>query len=620
MRRKDIKHVNIFKHITNRKNTETMSNIKDSKNMKNILKAITPLRRRIHFNRVIAILTTGLVISAGLSLILAIISIVMPIPFLFKKMFSIYLIFTVSSIITSLLLRPGLLHTLKIGDRLGLDERLVTAYYYMDDNSLLSQLQVKDTLETVKKKDFKRLYPLKFPMREFLIFLGLTLLVAATSIIPSSPKEKAVVMENTSKEIEKQIEKIDKEKDEILEDEFVVAEIEELLKELKQARNEEDAIKALSITRNKLEEKLEELIEKGQDGEGVEGSEEISDGLEKKSEKKLDKELEKELGDLIASLDNSKNEIADTARRNNINLAQIDKLGSKGQQGKGDTNSQGDKGENSSGDDSNADRNGSTDNQSMDNQGSAGNDTGSTGKSGSQSESGSGSEGESGSSSDGEYGNIYGENGSGGNNTDGSSENKSGNASNSNQTGVKGSSEGNGQDTGQNLGESTSQDAGEGIGEGSGQSDGEGSSQGTGQGSNSGKGTGEGTGQGAGEGSGDGAGEGSNNGVEGYNGENSDNVSAGREPGEKKSKDYEMVYIPKRLGGDTKASSVKGSMSDSGDSIRYDAEGAPVEKGYMLPYNEVLQQYKDEAVTGIENHPVPPGMKEIVRDYFSSLE
>jgi hypothetical protein len=112
VRRKDIKHVNIFKHITNRKNTETMSNIKDSKNMKNILKAITPLRRRIHFNRVIAILTTGLVISAGLSLILAIISIVMPIPFLFKKMFSIYLIFTVSSIITSLLLRPGLLPSL----------------------------------------------------------------------------------------------------------------------------------------------------------------------------------------------------------------------------------------------------------------------------------------------------------------------------------------------------------------------------------------------------------------------------------------------------------------------------------------------------------------------------
>jgi len=81
-----------------------------------------------------------------------------------------------------------------------------------------------------------------------------------------------------------------------------------------------------------------------------------------------------------------------------------------------------------------------------------------------------------------------------------------------------------------------------------------------------------------------------------------------------------MVYIPKRLGGDTKASSVKGSMSDSGDSIRYDAEGVPVEKGYMIPYNEVLQHYKDEAVTGIENHPVPPGMKEIVRDYFSSLE
>ena len=81
-----------------------------------------------------------------------------------------------------------------------------------------------------------------------------------------------------------------------------------------------------------------------------------------------------------------------------------------------------------------------------------------------------------------------------------------------------------------------------------------------------------------------------------------------------------MVYVPERLGGDSEASIVEGNVSNSGNSIWYNARGVPLEKGYMVPYNEVLQYYKDEAATVIETYPIPPGMKEIVRDYFSSLE
>ncbi len=44
------------------------------------------------------------------------------------------------------------------------------------------------------------------------------------------------------------------------------------------------------------------------------------------------------------------------------------------------------------------------------------------------------------------------------------------------------------------------------------------------------------------------------------------------------------------------------------------------EKGEIVPYQEVFNQYKEEAMNNIDKEEIPYGLKDIVRDYFTSLE
>ncbi len=55
----------------------------------------------------------------------------------------------------------------------------------------------------------------------------------------------------------------------------------------------------------------------------------------------------------------------------------------------------------------------------------------------------------------------------------------------------------------------------------------------------------------------------------------------------------------------------------TGESVNTKTQG---ENGQVVPYTEVFNQYKDEAMNNIERDEIPYGVKDIVRDYFSSLE
>lgn len=555
---KNIKLKNIIKNMIDEKN------IKSSENIKEIVKAIAPLRRRIHLNRAFKILAMSLIIAGCLSLVLAVIALFTPVPFLFRKLALFYLVLCGSSFAISLVLRPGLLYTLKTGDSLGLDERLVTAYYCSNDNSPLSRLQMQDTVNILEKTDFRKLYPVRLPVREFAISLGLAFIVAVTFAIPSGAKGEAVVLENTLKEIEEQERKIDEKSDEIMkeimdqktdEKEKVAGEIEKLLKQLKKARNEEDAVKALAMARNKLE----ELKEEAQSVEAGENEKEEVNGNEGKYESK--ENFAEALDDLIATIDEARKRIEDAAGSSDVGFAWLEKPGNAGPGGRIEGSG----------------RDGGKDGGEMD-------------ESGEDSRSDSGSIEDGGEDDSGKDGDRK-ENSGNGNNMDGnnmssnrmngnsmSSDNISGNNSDSN-TGNQGSTGSSNNNANGNMNPNTNGNA-----------------------------------------------NGDTDGITNGNASNSANGTSGTEPGssgstgEKKFKDYEMVYVPERLGGDSEASIVEGNVSNSGNSIWYNARGVPLEKGYMVPYNEVLQYYKDEAATVIETYPIPPGMKEIVRDYFSSLE
>lgn len=55
----------------------------------------------------------------------------------------------------------------------------------------------------------------------------------------------------------------------------------------------------------------------------------------------------------------------------------------------------------------------------------------------------------------------------------------------------------------------------------------------------------------------------------------------------------------------------------TGENVKNKIDG---ERGEIVPYTDVFSQYRDEALNNIEQENVPYGVKDIVRDYFSSLE
>ena len=118
--------------------------------------------------------------------------------------------------------------------------------------------------------------------------------------------------------------------------------------------------------------------------------------------------------------------------------------------------------------------------------------------------------------------------------------------------------------------------------------------------------------------SGGGAGEGSTGTDMGY----SDGEQSGgrRAPGEWKEEDYKRIYVPEHLGGEGNEITLSGRVLDSGSSTYSEADGAPVKKGAMVPYREVLSEYRTEAVQSMEKQDIPSGMKELVKSYFSSLD
>lgn len=55
----------------------------------------------------------------------------------------------------------------------------------------------------------------------------------------------------------------------------------------------------------------------------------------------------------------------------------------------------------------------------------------------------------------------------------------------------------------------------------------------------------------------------------------------------------------------------------TGEGVKNKVDG---ENGEIVPYTDVFSQYRDEAMNSVEQQDIPYGVKDIVRDYFSSLE
>jgi uncharacterized membrane protein YgaE (UPF0421/DUF939 family) len=161
----------------------------------------------------------------------------------------------------------------------------------------------------------------------------------------------------------------------------------------------------------------------------------------------------------------------------------------------------------------------------------------------------------------------------------------------------------------------------QGQGQGQGQG-GQGQNQGQGQGQGQGEGQGSGSTQGQNQGQGSGAGRGEGTG-QGQGGEvGTDPIGQDNAPGDGGESVYEPIYSPYLLGGSGEGEQVDlPGSGDPGDEVVGEGPTNPQEAGSVtVPYNEVYRAYAEAVRSAIASGEVPLSLRDVVRQYFSSLE
>ncbi|HHV98962.1 MAG TPA: hypothetical protein GXX36_05855 [Clostridiaceae bacterium] len=588
-------------------------------NIKDILRLLKPLRNRMHLNTGLFLFFACLTAAGAVATVLAFASLWIPVPHLVRLILYVYAAFAVAGILISAFAVPRTKDLIKTADALGLKERLTTAWQLQDDNSIIAQLQRMDTFKTVSETNFKSLYPIRFPIKLVAALVAFMILTSVSFIIPGHAREIARQTEQLQNVVNEQLKKIEKiEKELVKNEELDEAELEKILeetrrlaKELKDARTEEEALKAVSRTENELKkldmkkqlneiseafsmndmtrglgealkndsvtdmkQALEQLMQQFDQGEA--SPEELAEMLKQVSEQISGNEAAEQLQQIAENLTSDNKDSQSVALNDLANMLEqmMQSQGSAGLEQALEQLAQ-------------AMQQAKSSISQVDSSLSAGNQH-NTGGSAQNSSDGSGQKAALGNGQ------------------------ANSNSAQSGKAGGKSQSAGSGQNGG------SGQTSESGNGSGSNQPQGSDETSGSGQG-NSGQTPGSGQGgSGQSQGGGSGAGEGSTNEDAGYTG--SEGPGGVRKPGKGYEEKYEQLYDPDHLGGDANPSYVSGQKQDGGNSSYSQADHISVQKGAMLPYNEVLTRYSDQAVSYMEETNIPPAMKEIVREYFKSLE
>ncbi|MGI6585494.1 MAG: hypothetical protein ACOX3L_06045 [Lutisporaceae bacterium] len=88
----------------------------------------------------------------------------------------------------------------------------------------------------------------------------------------------------------------------------------------------------------------------------------------------------------------------------------------------------------------------------------------------------------------------------------------------------------------------------------------------------------------------------------------------------KKDGEYEKIFTPQTLGGDGETSNLSGNKGTGGNVEQVITDKSRTVRGTSVPYNQVVGQYKSRAMESLNTSDIPPGMKDMVREYFTSLE
>lgn len=565
-------------------------------NEKNIKKWIKPVRRKLHMERAV---NTAFKVFLGCSFVLLGISVMamfIPIPFLELWMYRSALLGVSLAVFLMIFMYPSTKKTIYRADKLGLKERLITAWELRNETNAEAKLQRDELRSYIEKVNLKKLYKFRFQYRTLILAVIISVIAVGMTFIPTSSKAEAEEQAELKKKIEEQIDKLEAEKERLYEKYDIPEEqkaeidqqLEELKKQLAEAKTQEEALKKLAIAKNEMKKLDPNEMKKDLQklGEGLQQGnlKKMGDALKNEDLDAVKKELEEllqkmENGELTEEEIEALKEAAQSLDSEELkealeNMAEAMKNGDSQSAAQAAQNLQNAMNQLAN---SQSAQNMSAFSQSMQSAMNQASQQLSAGTSISQLASGSTSNGQSSGSSQG-------------------------------GTPVSGNSDGDSNSGG-----------GQGEGEGEGNGEGEGQGQGQGEGNGQGQGQGQGGGKGQGQGNGGGAGEGSTNLDGGYS-EESGTISHNNNTGEGKDGTYEALYQPDRLGGSSESTFVKGNKGEGGQSSFEAVEGMPIDQGDLVSYTEIAGQYKASADQSMDSLQIPAIMKDIVRDYFTSLE
>ncbi|HWQ30448.1 MAG TPA: hypothetical protein VN549_05605 [Negativicutes bacterium] len=124
-----------------------------------------------------------------------------------------------------------------------------------------------------------------------------------------------------------------------------------------------------------------------------------------------------------------------------------------------------------------------------------------------------------------------------------------------------------------------------------------------------------------GQGQGSGAGNGTDKGNENQEPIPQNGSGIGKKDGSTgKTGEYEKIFTPQTLGGEGETSNLNGTKGTGGTTEQVITDKGRTVRGSSVPYDQVVGQYRDKAMESISTSDIPPGMKDMVKDYFTSLE
>ncbi len=540
---------------------------------KKLIELLKPLRTRHYFSKLMIYASYSLLVFSSVLLVIVTLSRIIPVTFIWTKIIAALIVSLVLGFLWSIYKYPSLYDTARLVDTFGLKERTITALELKGNNSKLAELQKIDATSSLEKEDIKKQISIKPSMKIVIIAMIMIFSSFILGFINTPSHEEALLKEKNKNIIKNEVENIKKVEKEIKEEKLLTLEekkqIENTLKELRKKLDKSENMKDIQKEALKVKKELKDIEKRLR-----------QEKLEDIAKKLSDKEFTKELAENLKNRDGEKT--AESIEKMAEQLKNMDKeqlenlakdLAALAEQLK--------------------------DNPELANAFK-------------------------------QISNAIAQNIEG--NMDDAKISNSLNSLSQSLSGLMSNSQVSGAISQLNEALDNLTSAAEQISQGSnsssnGQSNSPGN-QGTNQGNSgqggqgNGQGQGSGSGQGAGKGQGSGgggAGEGSSPGSETSSGSSSG--QSGKKDGSKKEvKEYESIFTPKNLGGQGNQTQVHGNMNDSGDKDVIQVKKFGDMKGESMPYNEVLNIYKQNAYKRLDNEEIPSNMKEIIRKYFSDLE